>query len=620
MMKKFEDLKNREWPSWAPIVVAALGALLYLIQAVIYAYTTVPGLDEGSYLLKGILYLRGVYEPFEPYGPLTNKAPFAFLIPGFVQYLFGVGLRTGRSFAIFLGLLTLLGVWITARRWGGKWSAAGAVWVFALSSMVIKTYSVAVSEVIIACLLAWMCVCVLGDDRSLWQIILGTLLATLAVLTRQNMAPVLALLILYIFWQHGKQKGIWAFVVGAVFFLAVHIYYWPNILAIWAPWLPENLTPFLDSFRMPKDAIPFWDPSISSWNRMNAFFQGIRYHFVIIVGSIFALTFWPRPRDWKSASGMRAAVFLALLYFILFSMHAWAAVASQYESYSCVYCFSNYLSFFDPLGIILLVLVLAGSERRASSRVMQAFVILLVLILSTGIGFSLFESIGRWVYEIPVPRMRDGQFLPGTTGLVDILTNRFGLTLTVIKRGISAGMGLLVGLAALLAAFLVWRRAKPDFAHVLINSFLVLGFVLAPIVNARGSRIECEQDLLTANEQLGAYLANIIPSNSLVYWDGGLSFTPMIYVPKVRIFPPQINSGYTFWDGGDADTVYRLSHWNSELNEQWKDSADIFIIEVKRYSTWKDFLNPQEFEEYQKPSIAPSCLDGAGIRIFHRLP
>ncbi|HQX00884.1 MAG TPA: glycosyltransferase family 39 protein [Anaerolineales bacterium] len=620
MMKKFESLKNREWPSWAPIVVAALGALLYLIQAVIYAYTTVPGLDEGSYLLKGILYLRGVYEPFEPYGPLTNKAPFAFLIPGFVQYLFGAGLRTGRFFAIFLGLLTLLGVWITARRWGGKWSAAGAVWVFALSSMVIKTYSVAVSEVIIACLLAWMCVCVLGDDRPLWQIILGTLLATLAVLTRQNMAPVLALLILYIFWQHGKQKGIWAFVVGAVFFLAVHIYYWPNILAIWAPWLPENLTPFLDPFRMPKDAIPFWDPSISSWNRMNAFFQGIRYHFVIIVGSIFALTFWPRPRDWKSASGMRAAVFLALLYFILFSMHAWAAVASQYESYSCVYCFSNYLSFFDPLGIILLVIVFTGSERRASSRVMQAFVILLVLILSTGIGFSLFESIGRWVYEIPVPRMRDGQFLPGTTGLVDILTNRFGLTLTVIKRGISAGMGLLVGLAALLAAFLVWRRAKPDFAHVLINSFLVLGFVLAPIVNARGSRIECEQDLITANEQLGAYLANIIPSNSLVYWDGGLSFTPMIYVPQVRIFPPQINSGYTYRDGGDADTVYRLSHWNGELNEQWKNSADIFIIEVKRYSTWKDFLNPQEFEEYQKPSIAPSCLDGAGIRIFHRLP
>jgi hypothetical protein len=191
----------------------------------------------------------------------------------------------------------------------------------------------------------------------------------------------------------------------------------------------------------------------------------------------------------------------------------------------------------------------------------------------------------------------------------------------VIKRGISSGVGLFVGLGTLLTAFLVWRRKhQPDFAHVLINSFLILGFVVAPIVNARGSRIECEQDLLTANEELGAYLANIIPSNSLVYWDGGLSFTPMIYVPNVRIFPPQINSAYTYRDGGDADTIYRLNHWNSELNEQWKASADIFIIEAKRYTSWKDFLNPQEFEEYQIPSTAPSCLDGAGIRIFHRLP
>ena len=139
MISKIQLLKNREWPSWTPVVVAALGALLYLIQAVIYAHTSVPGLDEGAYLLKGLLYLRGTYVPFEPYGPLTNKAPFAFLIPGFAQFLFGAGLRTGRYFSIFLGMLTLLGTWITARRWAGKWAAAATVWVFAASSMVIKT-------------------------------------------------------------------------------------------------------------------------------------------------------------------------------------------------------------------------------------------------------------------------------------------------------------------------------------------------------------------------------------------------------------------------------------------------------------------------------------------------
>lgn len=621
MISKIQLLKNREWPSWTPVVVAALGALLYLIQAVIYAHTSVPGLDEGAYLLKGLLYLRGTYVPFEPYGPLTNKAPFAFLIPGSAQFLFGAGLRTGRYFSIFLGMLTLLGTWITARRWAGKWAAAATVWVFAASSMVIKTYSVAVSEVIIASLLAWVCVLVLAEHRQLWQIILGSLLATLAVLTRQNMVLVLPLFILYVFWQHGKQKGLWALITCSAFFVAVHVYYWPNILSIWAPWLPEDLTPFLNPFRLPAEATPVWDPALDFWSRTNAFFQGIRYHFIISVGSIFSLFFWPRSRDWRSASGMRAAVFLALSYFTLFAMHAWAAVASQYESYSCVYCFSNYLSFFEPLGLLLVVIVFSEPLKRRNSSLPKALVFLLILIISTGIGFSLFESVNRTLLDLPLPRIRDGQILSGTISLADLFAYKFNLSLTVIKRGISSAIGLFAGILILLAVFLVWRRAKrSQLSHAWINAFLMAGLILAPIVNARGSRVECPQDLIAANEQIGAYLAQVIPPNSLVYWDGGLSFAPMVYVSNVRIFPPQINSGYTYRIGGDPDTLFRLHHWNEALKEEWKASADIFIIEAERYSTWKDFLTSQYFQEYQRPPAAPSCNEGSEIRIFHRLP
>ena len=190
-MRLFEYFKDRKWPSWMPVMLAGVGALLYLIQAVIYAHTTVSSLDEGSYLIKGIFYWRGIYQPFEPYGPLTNKAPFAFLIPGFAEYLFGPGLRTGRYFSIFLGLLSIAGVWVTAHRWVGKWMAAGTVWIFALSPMIIKLYARTVSEVLIACLLAWMCVLVLDEERPLWQIVLGSVLAAIAVLTRQNMVLML---------------------------------------------------------------------------------------------------------------------------------------------------------------------------------------------------------------------------------------------------------------------------------------------------------------------------------------------------------------------------------------------------------------------------------------------
>jgi 4-amino-4-deoxy-L-arabinose transferase-like glycosyltransferase len=625
MIKKFESLKNREWHPRTPLLLAAMGALLYLIQAVIYAHTTVSSLDEGSYLIKGIFYLRGVYEPFESYGPLTNKAPFAFLIPGFAEYLFGPGLRTGRYFSIFLGLLTILGVWITARRWTGKWLAAGTVWIFALSPMIIKLHARAVSEVIIACILAWMCVCVLGEDRPLWQIITGSILASLAVLTRQNMVPILPLIVLYVFWQHGKHKGTWSLAAGSFVFFAAHAYYWPQILTIWAPWLPEKLTPFLDPFRLPNDAIPVWDPSIGFWNRMNAFFQGIRYHFIPIIGSFFALMLWAHPKDWKSASAMRAAVFLSVSYFTLLAMHAWAALASQYESYSCVFCFSNYLTFFDPLGILLFVIAFSASWKYQPTRVMQALAVALVIVVSVGIGFSLFERVGSDLVNLAVPRMREGRFLPGTTTLGDVLKYRFNLELPAIKRVISSVIGLMAGLGSLVVAVLLWRRKKdaqtrPGFPLILLNSYLGIGLILSPVLHLGESRIDCKQDIILAHEQLGAYLVEVIPPDSLVYWDGGTAFTPMVYVPDVRIFPPQINSGYTYRIGGDADTLYYFSHWNGELMDKWKESADIFIIEVKRFSTWKDFLNPQEFEEFDKPPTDPACDSGAGLRIFRRYP
>jgi hypothetical protein len=624
-MKLIESLKKRDWPWWLPGLAALLGAVLYLVQAFIYAHTTVPGLDEGSYLYKGYLYLRGIYEPFQPYGPLTNKAPFAFLIPGSVQFIFGPGLRTGRYFAVVLGLLTVLGTWVVARRWAGKWIAAASVWMFALGPMMIKNHAVTASEVIIACLLAWVCVFTLAEQRPLWQIVMGSVLAVLIVLTRQNMVPVLPLLVLYVFWQHGRQKGLWSLAVISLVFLAVHLYYWPNILIIWAPWLPEDLTPFLDRFRLPEDATAVWDPSIGLANRLIAFFQGLRYHFIAAVGGIFTLLFWPRGQEWKSDSARRAAIFLAVSYFVLFAMHAWATLASQYESYSCVYCFTAYLTFFDPLGILLVAITFHSWHAGRPSAWLNVLFVILIPVLSLGMGVSLFESVGNEILRLPVPRIRDGWFLPGTTQLVDLLRNKFAFSLPVIKRYIGGSLGLFIGTGIGLVAWIVWHRLmrpkkRPPYVLVLANTFLITGLALFPVLNSRGAMVDCMQNLITSNEELGYHLRTVMPANSLIYWDGGLSFTPMLYVPDGRIFPPQINDGYTYRLGGDPDTLYRFSHWNAELDHQWRESADVFIIESKRYFLWTDFLNPQDFEEYQRPPTVPSCEEGSALRIFHRLP
>lgn len=608
-------------PSWLPFALAGAGAILYLIQAVIYAHTTVSGLDEGSYLIKGMFYLNGVYKPFEPYGPLTNKAPFAFLIPGFAEYIFGAGLRTGRYFSIFLGLLTMLGVWITARRWAGNWLAALTVWVFALSPMIIKLHARAVSEVIIACMLAWICVLILDEKRSLWQIVLASVLAAVAVFTRQNMAPLLPFLILYVFWQHGKRAGVWSFTAGSIAFLAFHIYYWPRVMTIWAPWLPEDLTPFLDAFRLPDEVVPIWDPNIDFWNRLNAFFQGFRYHFIPLLGSLFGLMLLPpRLSDWKSAPAMRAACFLAVNYFILAAMHGWASLASQYESYSCVFCFSNYLGFFDPLGILFFVLAFTYAWNQNPNRVVRMLTVFVVIVFATGIGYSLFERVGNGLLNLPlVPRLRSGGL--GFIAIVDALTQGLDMSLPQVRRWISSVLGFIVGLGVLLLAFFLWKRnQKTNYTLVLANSFLVTGLILSPVLHLGESRRDCQTDIIRDHEELGVYLASIIPPDSLVYWDGGNAYTPMVYVPQARIFPPQINDGYTFHIGGDPDELYYFSHWNAELDARWRAEADIFIIEAKRYNNWKEFLTVQEFQEFAKPTASPSCEEGAELRIFQRLP
>ncbi|OQY29679.1 MAG: hypothetical protein B6I38_07955, partial [Anaerolineaceae bacterium 4572_5.1] len=166
--------------SWLADALAGVGAIIYIVQIWIYAHTQDTVLDEGLYLLKGYLFATGKYAPYQPYGPQTNKMPLAFLIPGYVQKLFGPGLRTGRYFAITLSILFLLGVWIVARRLGGdshggrasRWSGTAAVFIVALNPANLKLYSLMISEGLVATMIIWILVLTLGKKRPLWQLIL----------------------------------------------------------------------------------------------------------------------------------------------------------------------------------------------------------------------------------------------------------------------------------------------------------------------------------------------------------------------------------------------------------------------------------------------------------------
>ena len=184
---------------WFAEALAFLGGVAYFIQTWVYAHAQDSVLDEGLYLLKGLFFVSGEYQPFQPYGVWTNHMPFSFLIPGYFQTLFGPGLRAGRYFAIGIGILFVLGAWVVARRLGGRWWAACGVFAIAMNPALIKTYSVVASQGLVACLLVWVLVFVVGDDRPRWQIIFGAALASVLALTRLNMTPVLMFVLIYIF-------------------------------------------------------------------------------------------------------------------------------------------------------------------------------------------------------------------------------------------------------------------------------------------------------------------------------------------------------------------------------------------------------------------------------------
>jgi branched-subunit amino acid ABC-type transport system permease component len=115
------------------ILILAIAVAGFLAQAFIYAHQMPSKVDEGSFLIKGYDYVKGIYTPFQDYGPWTNNMPLAYYIPGVAQVIFGPGLRTGRYFAVFTAVMMLLATWLLLRRLKGKWWALAGVLFFALN-------------------------------------------------------------------------------------------------------------------------------------------------------------------------------------------------------------------------------------------------------------------------------------------------------------------------------------------------------------------------------------------------------------------------------------------------------------------------------------------------------
>ncbi len=612
---------------WPARITALLAGLIYYLQARGVMLTQRSSMDEGNYLLKGLLFANGTYQPFQAYGPWTNKMPLAFLIPGWVQESFGVGLRTGRIYALVLGLLMLFGLWLAARRLTrSEWLAAAVVGAAALNPALVRLYSQAYSQGLTACLLAWVFAFTFGESRRTWELVLGGILAGLTIVTRENMLPLIPLLALYLLWQYGWRKA--AYAAGGMLLGAgiVHAVYWPDILRNWAKWFPSALTPFLDPWRVPTsgERIGMMNPS---WlDRIFVLFEGLRAHTLALLGSLFGWLLWPKKSTWRSTADFRAGIFLSVFLAVQTGAHYLASAGSDY----CTHCFSGYLSFFSLSGLLLSALLIR-SWRVQSGKLAGWLSAGAALILSTGLGFSAFADLSYrnvWMQEqakslanIQVPRFSGGRILPGSTELWTLFANKFNLTyeqvmIDVFPRLLPTLMGALAGLLILLAGWAVWaalrqRKKNWSYAAVLCTGMLGLAALLTPtrLLGGGTNPYDCKDNSVNRIEAAGYQLSRLISPGSTVDWRGGTSPAVLLYLPGIHIFPPQLNDTYSFRTGGDADHLFRYGYWNEELSTRWLKEADFLLAEA-------NYITPQLMEQIQaagyREVIAPLLLSTCG--------
>lgn len=591
-------------------------AALYGLQAWGHSSGQASVHDEGVYLFNGLLYAGGRYAPFQDFGPWTNHMPLSFLIPGWVQLATEPGLRTGRLYALALAAIFLLAVWILARRLGGRWMGAAVLFALAVNPFLIKIYSQAITQVLVAALLAWALVFALGPERRTWQVLLGTALGGAIVMTRVNMLPVLPLLLLYIFSQYDRRTGWAATAVGLGVVLVGHAAFWPGILKIWAYWLPEAVTPFLDPWRELSGAQLYWNPEINFAGRAESFIFGFHRHLFPWTGITVAAVCWPK-RSPETLAERRTAGLLLSLFFTLLIVHAWAALGHNY----CVYCYPLYMGFFSFCGILLLALAL-GRWTKQASPTRHLLAGLGVLGVAWLVRAQSPEEFATGTLSIHLPRMKDMRLLPGTAPIEQLLANRFGLDRAVLRDSLEALAAVAIAFVILAGLGILGSLARKRRLNRKLQSWfaapIAVGLAWTSLVHGNSFHTyDCGEDVISSYEAVGVHLKRSIPPGAMVYWAGGLSPVALLYVPEVEIFPAQSYVGYSYRIGGDPASLERFGLWNAELAREWLQRAEYALVEQREYTGWlAEALTSGGFEELQPSPRSVECRGDSWIHVY----
>ena len=622
-MKISTNIKKRFNNQTFFILALSIGGILYLLQSIYFAIHLDVTMDEGTYLIKGLYLIKGIYTSFQDYGFWINKMPFSFLIPGAVQNLFPSGIGSGRVFSILLNMLMLTGLYLTVKKSVGKWWALALVWIFVLNSALITYYVAATTQIEVAAILVWAMYFLLGKRRKRWEIILSTLLACLVVLIRQNMVFIIPLLVLYIFWKFGKEDGWLSLGISFILLGGYHLYYWPNIMRIWAPWLPTGITKLIlgEKFLQGSISQNVHGIDLNIWSRTFAFVESFRSHGFEMIGIILAWFLFPARKNWKSDIHFKDAVFTGITFLLLTAVHLWASVLQD----ACIYCYSGYIAFFSPLGMIFIALCLHSSNGIPSHwRKITGYGFLSIFFF--GLGYASYFDLLKWVPDIPFFRIKNKRILPGQTEIWRLLHNKFDWPFENLQRILPAFFIMGVFILIVLLLFLFTRKMKKRPAAFSITPWILTGSTLLvilmapfPIYGGGKSEEVCQDNMIAGYNQVADSMIPLIPAGSTVYWENTTSPIPLLYLEDINIFPAQMNHQFNRLQGGDSNLINLYGYWNDELAAQWREEADYLLIEEPILPGMEERGEiPESFHQIAVTEPIAACRPYSSIYIYER--
>jgi hypothetical protein len=238
-----------------------------------------------------------------------------------------------------------------------------------------------------------------------------------------------------------------------------------------------------------------------------------------------------------------------------------------------------------------------------------------------------------------VPRLSGFRIQPGTIELWGLISNRTGLDIQGVhflmkkigKTGLAILHGIWFGVGILVTSwlgFLILRKSSNsrncNWCYLALSIFIITGLIFSPFWFLGGGYqdYECEGDVIASYEAVGRYLVKEVPPGALIYWKGGLSPAPLLYLDEFDVFPPLLNGAYTLRESGDVDALVKYGFWNASLAQQWAEEATVILIEESRFSDGlvESVANSDEFSEQTPSPPTLPCQPDSAIRVFLRVP